>query len=205
MKKSKIFLFIAGCLLFTLLLTSCERKFTEINLSEETKSYIMQPIGSWWVYEDSISGEIDSVVSIGSEISYERDEPDIKFEKLQIYFNSSINGKSINFIQYFWGPNHLLVNKPNLYIQGANLGYDTNNGDYIAFYPTYEMDGKIYKNVKVFGHGRSSCEEYSNWYWAKNIGLIKMIEFGYGRDFDWNTTDTINIVLKLKKYNINNK
>ena len=198
--KLKTISLIAVFLLLAFLLTTC-KKPQKNNLSEETKTYIMQPAGSWWVYEDSISGEIDSVVLISSEIELVYHQtPYIEYEKLtNLFYSSKTNKNSKRWVQYssYGADIYLLEYGSNWrYIQGLNIG-DPYGCEYVAFYNTYEMDGEIYENVKVFGN--EPDEDYPNYikyFWAENIGLIRKSTYN---------SPNIHVVWKLKNYHINNE
>ena len=67
MKNLKYFRAKAILLMFILVLVlsalSCRKPITYY-MPQDLKDYCMFPVGSWWVYEDSISGEKDSIVLV---------------------------------------------------------------------------------------------------------------------------------------------
>ena len=67
-----------------------------VSLSSDARSIIF-PEGSYWVYEDSITGTIDSIylTSRRIEIGSDRTFGNVKFEKLTQVFNST-NGRRVS-------------------------------------------------------------------------------------------------------------
>jgi len=194
MKKS--ILLIIYSLLVTIFLTSCIKE-EEVNLTDETKSYIMQPVGSWWIYEDSLSGAIDTIELINQTLSYDYEDTNIKFEKLFNGFSSSYGQDFGNVtLSDSYSSKHMLVYRPNVvYIQGLELGEESRFGDYTAFFSSYGMNGSVFENVKVFDN---------LYFWSPNIGLIKKITIDYTLDSNWTPIDTTYHYWKLTKYHINN-
>ncbi len=197
MKTTKILIL----LLFAIqLLSSCywqnkenikETKY----IPEEMKPYIMFPEGSWWVYEDTINGLIDSFYLQKQTIEMEYvSEFQMEYERLRqeffvnnyqnnisrantslAYYNSSIILQYRNYFGTYFSTEYELS-------ESIYFGY-IHHIDSISFYD------KIYNNIKVCSDGSDST------FWCKDIGIVKY----YVR-----YTDTTQSSFILKKYNINN-
>lgn len=198
--KTKIILAITVA---TTSLISCNKEpKPDILLSDETKNYLMQPVGSWWIYEDSVTGILDTVRLTDQGIEVWEDS-NIYYEYLRNTFHSSIRGQFANITV----PEDrvILFYRPDIYIQGIEIGQEiSSSNSYIAFYPSFEINGNIYYNVKYYGR-LINPSSYSKWYWAENIGLIKVERLDVAWSNDYKIVDTLlNENLKLKTYYINN-
>jgi len=159
-------------------------------MPQDFKDYVMYPVGSYWIYEDSVSGDIDSIYLIMNEIKiFEPPHSDFLYERLEGYYYSFYLNKE------FWGGTQLDVSifefrtwpGYGYYFNNSNIGYSIQDGKYLKYYDSLEINGKYYYNVKCILKYSSNIQ----YFWSKNIGLIKK-----------EIPDSINWL--LKSYYINN-
>jgi hypothetical protein len=169
--------------------SSCRKdKAPTYYIPQDLKDYCMFPIGSWWVYEDSISGEKDSIVLMEQEILLVKNSgrKNYFYENLKHEFFSSydtlLTGES-------W------VTNENMYIYVSGWGtYCSDDNEFSCtsnpyfYYDTLNINNIKYFNIKVF---RNVYPEFT-YYWSLNIGRIRK-------------EDKINNkIWNLKSYYINN-
>lgn len=198
MKTKKLLFFALLCATIVYLQSCNEEDYPTYYMDEDFKDYVMHPVGSYWIYEDSISGAIDSVILLDQQVGiYTRREGDpyYNFEELvQTFYTSYFNRQKIESIEvvsvdplryYYYGRGHYFTN----YFIGDSL--EVNNNDYVhykAFYGSLEINNENFYDVKVITGGFT-------FYWAKNIGLIRAeLPYSNAPQEYW----------KLKKYYINN-
>ena len=181
-------------LLLSILLNACF-KIEEIRIDQESKDYCLFAEGSYWIYQDSATLEIDSVI-INNPIRYD-------------FFRSKVNGciceeyrSSISFYSHgveFCSIVFLTTGDADHCILIKDLYVIYHSGD-VNEYPTmilfdkkdsYSINGVSYPSVKIF-KDKSRYEQETIYYWAKNIGLIRT---------EIHKEDSI-IVKNLIKYNV---
>ena len=174
-----------------LVFTSCPPKRETLYMTDEFKSYVMFPTGSYWIYEDSLSGIIDSNYLQGQRISIiESDDYNINFEYLVQYYSNdgdfNISGGNVVGID---NTNNKLILFYRLSITGEFCSDIMINEtiwglSYVGYYEEFILNENIYKSVKVFICGRIIL------YWAKDIGLIRFEKYSTINDPDpleiWN-------------------
>jgi len=178
-------------IVLVLTVISC-RKPTTYNMPQDLKDYCMFPVGSWWVYEDSISGEKDSIVLMEQNIYFPySNNKTYYFESLdeKFYFSNtnSINGSLCEV--YITSP------LTYVYIRGRSMYYSTDEGFTgkidvkIEYLDSLNINNTTYYNIKIFDvYNRKSIS-----YWAKNIGIVKLVDKEYNK------------IWELKTYNINHE
>ncbi len=85
-----LFLLLSTSVLFTACPSSDESGKITYYFNEEIKTYVFMPVGSWWVYEDSATLDLDTVTLNFSEKNFTRDEID-DYEIRNMVFYSSLN------------------------------------------------------------------------------------------------------------------
>lgn len=146
-------------------------------MPQEFKDYIDFPVGSWWVYKDSVSGVSDTVTLISSETSIvdpgtSYDVSDFKFEKLHQIFSSSNSDSNFGGGSFF---------DISTFEYSANGYYfDISNGiteiqcAYLfSVYDSLLINNTPYFNVVCI---KQSCGGNGSYYWVKHIGLIKKVD-----------------------------
>jgi len=149
------------------LAADCNKKPTYY-MPQEFKDYVIYPVGSYWVYEDSISGNIDSIYLIDYKIYIFDTEHAyyFKYERLEQNFYSSYNN-------HLRARSWLTTDDPSFYVY-RGYGYYTmrknGNIEYIINYDSLKILDEWYKNVYcVYNY----ANDKTYYYWVKHIGLIK--------------------------------
>jgi hypothetical protein len=182
------------------------------------KSYIAFQLGSYWVYEDSVSGALDSVVVDQYKHDFSPYYEDLDAPDEVLYYNEYF---SVVTFSFFTSKKHTLnsfnvcdhptegsscymttralnTTSETAYIHIAQYNFKlgrVNSGDdeTVAIYPSYMMDSSIYETVVKTYIPTDYTEEgyHSYYYFAKNAGIIrKEIQTSWGTWRIW----------KLKRY-----
>ena len=186
----------------SVLFTACPTKSDDDKIihyfNEEIKTYVFMPVGSWWVYEDSATNELDTVTLISSENRFTNDNIE-DYEVQNFVYNSTFNKNQI------WGGAAAADNSyEDSYL---SLGFLTSvnfhaykkdtiillKGELIADrIDSLTIEDNVYTEVKKFSktkHTYNLIPEVT--YYAPNVGLIRKELFNGDV---WN----------LKEYYINN-
>lgn len=161
-------------------------------MSDEFKSYVVFPKGSYWVYEEVSSQALDSVYLYRStiEIKNESDKLGYNYQEFLGIYKSSYLSDSISgfaypefddqkFYEYTEGSLSDFLNRPIIFFGDNSVGYkhkytDDFTVEYEAFLESMEIQGEVYGNVKVFKHNIQYFSYQSERiYFAKDIGIIK--------------------------------
>lgn len=185
MKKGLIFLSLI------LVLLGCQKSKVATGsmyfpLAAEGLTYIQLPVNSYFIYQDSATGNEDSVVVTTS-----------SFEKLYVGGQGGlISFSGSRYYQVFTLKLKASNSLPNEYwFSGTATSYDSptvftlNTNNYSLNYPvfTYPTDGRFISSMLVEGHSFTNIEQNeidnisSNpaeninalYYWAKDVGIIK--------------------------------
>jgi hypothetical protein len=162
-------------------------------MPQEFKDYVDFPVGSYWIYEDSVSGIKDSIYLYGRNLTiYEFDRNYCYYEKLEQNFYSSYNNQ-------LRAKSWLEMDDPSFY-EYSGYGYYTMrktwNVEYIINYDSLKILDEWYKEVKCLCRNNIGWNNDLIYYWAKDIGVIRKEEPASP------SSDTI-LVWNLKKYHIN--
>jgi hypothetical protein len=209
--KTKSFSTIALFILLTInmlliLLTSCDDPEIEHYIDEETKSYCYFENGAYYIYQDSISGTIDSI-----KISSNWQRPIYAEDECEAYetditdWNGQIIGKyliEISMLSDFPSSANLSFSNSIIITQtiynSRDMGIEENPGSSIGvlcdIYSHYQIENNDFYDIKKFKTQSNSNCYYS--YWAKNVGLIRYEAY----DLNDSLFKTINLV----EYEINN-
>jgi len=140
-------------------------------MPQDFKDYVMYPVGSYWVYEDSISGETDSIVLTKQETFIEKPGHVWGFywENLRHEFYSS-------YYTQFSGGGGIYSEYPLVYnYNGWGYYLSTENGlgsieDFEYFYyDSLKIDEKWYYNIKYYYRKDAGISSF----WALGIGIIR--------------------------------
>jgi len=192
-----------------ILLNACDSWKTDwaINVDQESKEYCLFGQGSYWVYQDSATLELDSVVI--TNVSYNKStlaKPSCPFlweeyvmKTTCFYNNQYCNGgytltsvycdeTTEKFIQLVYGNeidkkyfDNMSLNSINYH--NGNL-YEClndvlqNDGVlYENYHEIYQIKNNTFSKVKVFLSLRSECYQIRT-YWAENVGIIRVEYIG---------------------------
>jgi len=196
MKNKKQFRAKAILLMFILVLgftaLSCRKNPPTYYIPQDLKDYCMFPVGSWWVYEDSISGEKDSIVLVeqGARIYWKENYYN---EELFQEFFSSHYGELKSYGTIDWANPR---NNEYIYVYTGGGGlisfFGTVKSEYIddLFFETIVINDVSYSEIKYF-HSSQYPSLNTKTYWGKNIGAIRK--------------ETNDKIWNLKSYYINNQ
>ena len=178
-----------------------------IEIDDELKSYIIFPVGSYWVYEDSASLQVDSFYlknySIDTVlIPWDPYENFVYYyEHLnQSFFNEKSDNQTVTSVTYcrFAVPNYY-ENFYKIRFINERLYYPyllRNEIGYISIYDTLEFLNEKYTNVlSYYKKGESKS------YWCKDIGMIR-VEF-FNEKFSDSINQDTSVVYNLKRIYIN--
>jgi len=199
MKTRTLFLLIIAW--FIILGTNCKKEKPTYYMPQEFKDYVMFPEGSYWVYLDSISNNIDSVSIINITIGFDQDNHqicDCIYEQMtQIFYSSFYNSNyTYNAMPSFFDARvyhlrnvtYLLFVNP--YEEQSYLSFE------YKYFNAFSVRDSIYYKVMMFSNSQYNAKiKQQDIYFSKKIGIIKRKII---------TTDNDTIVWELKHYNINN-
>jgi|GEM_PF-1592797 len=179
-------LFLIGILMIGLLsLSACDETdgLPIVNSSETFKAYVDFPVNSYWVFQDTADGFIDSVSMVHREVKYVGDDEEygpcnretIKTRHYRGWyediFYGNIAGNCFDEFEFYsTGGRTYFFDGPNV-----SIGTQYNGATYTAYMDSVEIQGSTYKEVKVF-----TLEEWTTdqvpyprkVYFAKDIGII---------------------------------
>ena len=164
MKVTKILFLILA--IICCLASSCKKRPTYY-MPKEFKDYVDFPVGSYWIYEDSVSGIKDSIYLYGRNLTiYELNNFYCNCEKLEQNFYSSYNN-------HLRAQSWLISDDPSFYVY-SGYGYyamrKNCNVEYIINYDSIKILDEWYKNVYCI---YNYANDKTYYYWVKHIGLIK--------------------------------
>lgn len=146
-------------------------------MSQEFRDYVDFPVGSWWVYEDSITGDIDSLSLIYSEYMIINDpQIDYQFEHLSQRYKCEDSILAVSASCEDTGLSYLSGNgfKSIIYFFLSESGYSNfppYNLELISNSDTMVINGVEYYDVVCI---RAIGQNTYLYYWSKNIGLVKI-------------------------------
>ena len=186
MKMFKLIYKIVTILLAGVLLTTCDKSIGEIRIDQESKDYCLFAEDSYWIYQDSTTLAIDSVV-IDNPIGYRFSRSSGNGYKCETYFihTSSYFQNNILSFESRLTTSHADpdILKPCLLFGENGISY--RNGEIGENFPhsrantiilvekknNYSINGVSYSNVKVFEYNYLGIKRI--YYWAKYVGLIR--------------------------------
>ncbi len=219
MKKIKTFYKTPISVFLTLLLFSgCDSWKTDLkaDIDQESKDYCLFAPGSYWVYQDSATLEIDSTVIVDisyKESTFAKPTRPFLFEEyimnIQYFFKNAIkyNGEHILTSKYCDGykveagtnePIFLLstegIDEHYIKVASSFFKYSKNScSDNFLYFENYQIGENVFSKVKVFTYSFSDNPYQIKTYWAKHVGIIRT-EY-IGEDFY--------AVRNLIKYDVN--
>jgi len=197
-RKNIIGLLSISILIVIILATSCAKEGSHYSVSQEFKDYFLFQKGSFWIYKNDSTNVIDSAYLTGSPqytvlSTGEKRKSDPTTEQYFVDFQSQIlsgylilSGEDDNSlligvgpILNTWGIIDYLSPDTNFFINSAPQGY-------IKLWPklpTIEINSIIFSNIihTRFYNDNLNC----NFYFAKNIGLIKISGYWENKNQSW--------------------
>jgi hypothetical protein len=200
--KKLIYLLLLFPFLFTL---ACTKKEEKIPLSQEFRSYIDFPVGSYWIYKDTAVDTIESIYVFENKTSWELDRSNVYFELLTIHFvhvsknfTDTIYGQGGCDVGYRNLDNPLFsfdIALPKYGIMGILKFYTPNEASDQGPYrgrpyikskdDKLEIQGKEYKNtIKTeFAPGGETYNGIKSEVYAQDVGVIRTV-YADGHVFD---------------------
>lgn len=150
-----------------LFLNSCDGPYSnciEYYFDDDFKSLVLFNDSSYWVYEDRVTGEIDTITLISSEISLnDYCDPTAEYEQFldQLYTSTKFSSNN-EFIRTTAHASAMDYN---------TTGYNNFIGlfmlNQMEEIDTFTIKNEIYKGVLKFINGPQA------YYWVKDIGVIR--------------------------------
>ena len=189
-------LLVCACVL---LMGACTKEGKHYPVSQEFKDYFLFQKGSYWIYKNDSTNEVDSTYLKTAPVYYsyltgDRTKSDPSLEEYVVKFQSDILGRYLfysstggqDFLEMAIGPSD------NAYGMIDQLVPDSNY--YLNFYPhgylkvspkipSIEFNSKIFYNVLYTRYYSDSTT--FNFYFAKNVGLIKIYGHWAKKDQSW--------------------
>jgi len=192
--------------LLTLSLSCCKRdddapsEPITLLAPQEVKDYVLFQPGTYWVYENSITQELDSVYvyeTLNEITRFEGDGQIVDFEQIivntfsefeQYNHKYKLDAPVLEALQFYNPRIKRVKTKPGDYVgETIVLFHPYNVGDkryplgtngyveLIDFKLSFELGGNIYQEVLIYKNVEDASEGYKNvnYYFAKHIGLIK--------------------------------
>ncbi len=135
--------------------------YEDVYMTEDFKDHVMFPVGSYWVYEDSVSGYWDTIKILSQSIDFSESfhymrNYEMLTQKLAIGPDSTLNARTSGAKEYFG--------------YGYYADVTMHSDHYEVVHDSVLVKSNYFYNVKeiqkITGH-------YN--FWAKNIGLIKKV------------------------------
>lgn len=180
MKRNILVSFI---IVFTvLIMISCEEEKVLYPLDQEIKDYTYFPIGTFWIYMDSLLNEKDTLRVIGGEMgTYESTEKDFEYEYFSQFIYSTRKKANMLYMgtaEYYLDYQTCVLNQ---YGNGPKFfsmkprGYNYNNLIYEKNLDSLDVGQRCYNNIKVFKYIKTYTDtsDYERYYYVKKIGLIR--------------------------------
>lgn len=177
-------------------------------MPQEFKDYVVFPQGSYWIYEDSISGITDSMylqmqtTKIMEPPGYNDWGYNYEYIEEQLYssYKNQINSRVSRYNEFISNNengSYMYYGLYPLFISNISIGIGCDNLKYIQFLDSLLIKNIWLKNIKVF----SNIDPIGNiksikTFFCRNIGLVKM-------EINDNTDTTGLKIWELKKYHIN--
>jgi hypothetical protein len=172
-----------------------------INFDKKELEYVLLPLSMHYIYQDSATGNVDSVevthsdltVSYAEAVPYFR--PALHFQEYNlvltktgdsaiVWFQGSANsydGSSTPFTSDSTAKIRFVAKDNIITIGGTDYGFSPDTSSYLSYQyqSSLEVKSKIYNDVIVCTFVGSDSESTifknfkSTYYWAKNVGIIK--------------------------------
>ena len=165
--------------------TQCTDGNTEDKISNVIKKYFYFKVGTWWVYENEISFERDSIYVV--EGKYEKffiSEACKCDERIYVRSGTSVDDSLIYTSNCLGDPNVFFVRKKSgssfkeltyrfIEQDDTSLKLENQHNGIITFLPSYKGINEEFKEVYRCFYHKALTDYLSDSYFAPNIGLIR--------------------------------
>lgn len=188
------------CLFFVSRCTKVKVQNTPID--SDMESHFNYKVGSYWIYKDSISGQVDSFVVYGNNQIKQKKDDQHTYDEIDVYineFNVGANNPThswcwalldnhieftenitINMSTYHIGVDYECFLKWPIYV-GDQQGRDRDVFSVVENYPQLTVLGSQYTNIWQLFHSTVG-NELDDWFWiSTDKGIIKMVLDRYGQ------------------------
>ncbi|WP_291133436.1 hypothetical protein [Flavobacterium sp. UBA7682] len=215
-------LFLILVLLFAFASCNKEPKYETKYLDANLKAALNNKPGSYWIFKDSVSGELDSVYLVANELKIDggyTTNSGFKYEKMHLYFDSKHIGKDTSYnlsldlsvttrssdnnhlscglTKFSSQPLYLVFFYPFSYLAPVNYPpHDTIV--YTRLKEPLLLAGSKFDNVCVFSQYDKTLgsDAASTGYWSDAFGLVKM------RFVCFTSSGNMTKVLELQRWKI---
>jgi len=203
--------------LLGILLNACWPYKEDKNLlDQESKDYCLFGERSYWIYQDSVTSVIDSLIIEHSvEYQYITVSEEYNFHRTWEEYRTRISSYSIDSTYNFWA----ILSSENGGSSFRSSFADYHNGSFgetsmgvcalIKKINSITIDDNTFKDVKIFELNyyvyRPQYKRYKEiYYWAKHIGLIRKEKYEDNDDYIYNLISIHNLIrYNIKPYNDN--
>ena len=177
--------------------TQCTEGNTKHKISSVVKKYFYFKTGSWWVYQNEISLERDSIYVVKDEYekffiseACECDERifvryESTFNDSFYYYTESYSSPSINFNRISYGSSISYLTYRFRVQDDTSLSLTNQHNAIITFIPIYKGIKEEFKEVYRCFYNKALTDYLSDSYFAPNIGLIRY-QYKIGDETYWN-------------------
>jgi len=194
---------------------TCAEDYRRMPLGE-AKEYLYALPGSYWIYKNSISGELDTQICqefsldtvIKSGTTSDTKHITVEYESIKRIIYSSFNKSTYEDVTGFYNPNAMrplktvvsryLNGQGNIlffhpFIESESFGNGPTMSKFIELDSNLKIDNLTFNEVAKFDVDIDliwrigSPYTSSSYYWAKNVGLIKIQGKNY--NLSWILTD----------------
>lgn len=163
-------------------------------LDEEITEYVVFKNGSYWVYEEINSNQVDSLKLFSAEVFIQNGQSrfGFNFQKYTELTTSTLSGDTLsglavldfskkNFSVFTRGSTNInrIFDRPVLFFSNQPTGYIFNPNEddlveYVEFLDSYTVLGTEYLDIMVFEHKKNYfLDQPKKIYYARGIGIIK--------------------------------
>jgi len=170
--------------------------------------------GTYWVYQDALSGEVDSFVvwdnldatDQNQSLNYSFEDVTIAMHQYGTYGVATVDIDLIETAIDFYIPYYNYQPLSVYPFQSGAISYTSSDRGYvISILPSYSLNGRVFDSVEEISHigpaytqpGTSALTWNDTFYFSPNTGIIKMI-LNHPQD----TTYNQHRVWELLRYNI---
>ncbi len=172
----------------------CPKPRTYIPIPDEVKAYVVFPVGSYWIYTDSLSDQLDSVCitavlsRIGSEPESRIDPEIIQMAQESSYYGDSVRG-GVEILspllpkQFMYSMNSGFTNffcctgyfngEEQPTFEPYKSGFDAGYTKYVGYWEDYVVGNQVYHKVRAYQTVYELPRNPIRRYYAAEVGLIR--------------------------------
>jgi hypothetical protein len=209
----------SAVLLLGILLNACWKpKYDNEYISQEAKDYCMFEEGSYWIYQDSVTSNLDSVILTKTLLEYQEKEWEMNYHTITECYKSDyyhyLSDTSIILYNgiYATSPAGISIIAFNFGIQDLEknmiLGISAiDSHTQTSYLPSYSIEENNFDNVRIVWQkypirhpgAYYTTDYYIRSYWVKNIGLIRYEIYNPNNEI----LNTYNLIkYNVKPYNV---